>query len=330
MARPLRVEYPGAFYHVINRGNAGEKIFKSNSDRERFLGYLERVVERFSIRIHTYCLMINHYHFLIETPQPNLSRAIQWINVSYAAYFNRKRQRRGHLFQGRFKSILVDADEYLKHLSRYIHLNPVRAKIVERPSEYPWSSYPAFIGEANTPYWLETGWLLSQFGRKKKESARNYKEFVENVDMANVENPEKDLSGGFILGSSDFVNWVKERFLSALPDEKEIPQLRQLKPIIEKKTIVEAVSKEFGCDCESILKKGSKKNTARDMAIYLSREITGETCKNLGEYFDGISGAGITVRYNHMLKEFKRDRRLKSRADRVRKQIVKHLNMVKP
>ena len=116
MARPLRFEYPGAYYHIINRGNAGENIFNSVRDREKFLEYLEKAVERFSIIVHTYCLMTTHYHLLIETPQPNLSAAIQWLNVSYAAYYNKKHRRFGHLFQGRFKSILIDADGYLKHL----------------------------------------------------------------------------------------------------------------------------------------------------------------------------------------------------------------------
>ncbi len=109
----MRIEYPGAFYHVINRGNAGEKIFKSKRDKGKFLEYLEKAVERFSIIIHTYCLIDNHYQLLMETPEANLSVAVQWVNVSYAVYFNRKRQRSGHLFQGRFKAILVDADEYL-------------------------------------------------------------------------------------------------------------------------------------------------------------------------------------------------------------------------
>jgi len=122
MVRPLRVEYPGAYYHVINRGNAGEKIFLRRRDKEKFLEYLEKATERFSIIIHIYCIMSNHYHLLIETPQPNLSSAIQWLNVSYAAYYNKKHRRSGHLFQGRFRAILIDADEYLKHLSRYIHL----------------------------------------------------------------------------------------------------------------------------------------------------------------------------------------------------------------
>ena len=221
MARPLRVEYPGAFYHVMHRGNAGEDIFKSKRDREIFLEYFAKAVERFGIKIHTYCLMTNHYHMLIETPQPNLSQAIKWINVSYATYFNRKRRRSGHLFQGRFKSILVDADEYLKPLSRYIHLNPLRAKIVNVLSEYRWSSYPAFIGKIKSPDWLETDWLLSIFDRKRKLAAKSYQNFVETVDIAQLENPAKELTGGFILGSVEFVDWVKKTFLSKR-SEKDI------------------------------------------------------------------------------------------------------------
>jgi REP element-mobilizing transposase RayT len=131
MARPLRIEFPGAFYHVMNRGNTGMNIFRSARDREKFLEYVGEAVKRYGIKVHTYCLMTTHYHFLIETPYPNLSQAIKWINAGYSVYFNRKRRHFGHLFQGRFKAVLVDADEYLKHLSRYIHLNPVRARMVE-------------------------------------------------------------------------------------------------------------------------------------------------------------------------------------------------------
>ena len=174
MARPLRVEYPGAVYHVINRGNAGENIFRGNRDREKLLEYIEKAAERFLLNVHAYCLMNNHFHILLETQQPNLSRALQWFSVSYAGYFNRKHQRIGHLFHGRFKSILVDADEYLKQLSRYIHLNPVRAGLVNQPADYPWSSYPIYAGKVTAADWVETEWLLSQFGRTRKIAIKNY------------------------------------------------------------------------------------------------------------------------------------------------------------
>ena len=173
MARPLRVEYPGAYYHVINRGNAGENIFIDERDREKFLEYLAKGTERFITKIHTYCLMSNHYHLLIETPQANLSVAIQWLNVSYSVYFNKRHRRRGHLFQGRFKAILLDANEYLILLSRYIHLNPVRAKMVTHPLEYSWSSYPVFAGKRRKPDWLITETVLSYFGKEKKAATTN-------------------------------------------------------------------------------------------------------------------------------------------------------------
>lgn len=321
MARPLRVEYPGAFYHVINRGNNQEKIFKNDRDKEKFLEYLKKTAERFSIVIHTYCLMSNHFHLLVETPEPNLSVAIQWINVSYATYFNRKHGRHGHLFQGRFKAILIDADEYLKHLSRYIHLNPVRAKMVSNPAEYTWSSYLAFIGKQKAPQFLETDWLLSNFSKRKKEARRNYKNFVESADIKTLENPNRQLTAGFILGDSDFVNWVKETFLSGRKDEKEIPQLKKLKPKVQLETVLQAVCEEFNCSEEQIITKGRKKNKVREVAIYLAREVSGMSGKDLGGRFGGVSGALITMMYNRIVEEIAQNRRFKHRVEKTKKRI---------
>lgn len=322
MARPLRLEYPGAFYHVINRGNAGENIFINDRDKEKFLEYLEKAVERYLIRIHTYCLMTNHYHLLVETPQPNLSQAIKWVNVSYATYFNRKRNRSGHLFQGRFKSIIVDADEYLKPLSRYIHLNPVRAKMVESHDAYYWSSYPVFIGKRKGESWLETDWLLSLFGNSPKAASKIYRSYVENIDLDEVKNPGTDVVGGLVLGSTEFVAWIKETFLSKKTHQKEIPQLKKLKPGIELESVVKGVCDEFGCDSAQIKQKGLKRNLTRDVAIYIAREITGKSGVDLGRFFGGISGAGITNRCNYISKQLERNRRLKGRIDRIKNKIM--------
>jgi putative transposase len=322
MARSLRVEFAGAFYHVLNWGNAGEAIFRSNGDREKFLEYWGKAVERFGIKVHTYCLMPNHYHFLIETPEPNLSRAVQWVNVSYAAYFNRKHQRQGHLFQGRFKSILVDADGYLKELSRYIHLNPLRADMAEQPASYPWSSYPAFIGGQKAPDWLEMDWLLALFGKGRRKACKAYQAFVESVAPDAVENPAKDMVSGFILGSVEFVEWVKDAYLSKRTDEGDIPQLKKAKPRPSPDDVVSAVCREYGCDVRDIVQKGRKRNSARDMAIYLARELTGATGARLGAFFGNISGAGVTVRCNYVLTEASRNPRLKNRANRIRKRII--------
>jgi REP element-mobilizing transposase RayT len=322
MARPLRVEYPGAFYHVINRGNAGENLFKSKRDREKFLEYIEMAADRFSIVVHIYCLMNNHYHFLLETPHPNLSKAMQWVNVSYASYYNRKRKRNGHLFQGRFKSILVQAEEYLKQLSRYIHLNPVRAKLVEKPVDFQWSSYPAYIGVTKAPAWLETDWLLSQFAQKKPQAKKRYKSFVESVPLNELENLHKNLIGGFILGTQEFADWVKNNFLYFRNDEKEIPQLKQLIPMIPLEFVIEAVAREFGCDQEMILKKGLKKNMARDIAIYLARDLTGKTGKCLAECFRHNSGSSITRRCSYVTSLIDRNKRIRRRVNRLKQRIV--------
>lgn len=322
MARPLRIEYAGAFYHVMHRGNAGEDLFRNQRDREKLLGYLSKAVERYAIRVHTYCLMTNHYHLLVETPQPNLSQAIKWINVSYAAYFNRKRGRRGHLFQGRFKAVLVEADEYLKHLSRYIHLNPVRAGMVSHCKDYPWSSYPVFGGYAKPPEWLETQWLLSLFGSDQRDAKRGYRDFVEAAQNREIEDPSKDIVSGVILGSADFVNWVKNEILIKHKAIKEQPQLRSLKSGRTTEALLSVVCEVFSCEREAILRKGKKRNLARDVAIYLCREMTGESGVALGRRFGGISGAAITIRHNYMAKRLESDSKLKRQVTGIRNKII--------
>lgn len=322
MSRPLRVEYPGAFYHVINRGNAGQDVFKSLRDREKFLEYLETATTRFFIRIHTYCLMTNHYHLLVETPEANLSRAMQWINVSYAVYFNTKRERHGHLFQGRFKSVLVEADEYLKPLSRYIHLNPLRAKMVASASDYPWSSYSFYIGKKKTPEWLETDWLLEQFGGSLKKAHINYRAYVENVDVGSLKNPSREMTGGFILGDETFVKWVKEQFLSSQADDREKPQLRKLMLRVDINDIVSMVGESFDSDPEQILAKGKKRNMARDVAIYLSRNLTGQSGNELGRIFGNVTGAAITMKYKAVSEQIQKNKKLKSRIKRLTEKIL--------
>jgi len=322
MARPLRFEYPGAFYHVINRGNAKERIFLNDRDKEKFLDYLVVAVDRFSLIVHTYCLMDNHYHLLIETPEANISKAIQWLNVSYAVYFNRKRDRYGHLFQGRFKSILVDADEYLQILSRYIHLNPVRSRLVIKPGNYKWSSYNAMIGRIKAPEWLEVGYLLKYFHRTRKKARQLFQKFCEEVDIKTLKDPSKDTVQGFILGNEKFVKWVQEKLLSFKLDEREIPQLRKLKlrPSVDR--VVKEVGEEFACQIEDILRIGKKRNKAREVAIYLSQLHTGITGKELGKYFGQVSGARISMIFKKIKSEVESDRGLKKKVGEVIKRIV--------
>ena len=217
--------------------------------------------------------------------------------------------------------MLVDADEYLKPLSRYIHLNPFRARMVENCKDYPWSSYPAFGGYVKPPEWLETDWLLSLLGKNPEEAKKRYREFIESAQNEKIENPSDDVVGGAILGRVDFVNWVKKTFLSKDSDNKEIPQLKKLKPRPTPDDLIQAVSKEYGCGRETIIQKGKKRNVARDAAIYLCREMTGETAVALGRHFGGITGSGVAIKHNQIVNQIEADRKLKGRLNRIRKKI---------
>jgi len=322
MSRPLRIEYPGAFYHIINRGNAKEKIFLNDRDREKFLEYLKAALDRFSLIVHTYCLMDNHYHLLIETSEANISKAMQWLNGSYAVYFNRKRDRSGHLFQGRFKAILIDADEYLQALSRYIHLNPVRAKLVSSPGDYKWSSYNVLIGKAKAPEWLEVSYLLGYFHKTRKRAMQLFQKFCEEIDVESLKNPSRDASKGYILGDEDFVKWIQENLISLRLDEREIPLLRRLKlrPTVDK--IIEEVGEEFGCQVGDIIEVGKKRNRAREVAIYLSQLHTVFTGKELGKFFGQISGGRISMVQKKVKAEIEADNEFKKKVCKVIKRIV--------
>lgn len=227
MARPLRIEYPGAFYHVINRGQRQEPIVEDDHDRQRFVACLEKMCGQYATRIHAYCLMTNHYHLILETSEANLSRAIQWLNVSYASYFNRKHQYAGHLFQGRYKAIVGEADEYLESLSRYIHLNPVRAHIVKKPGDYAWSSCQYFVKSQKTPDWINLDRTLSGFGKTARVARNRYRAYLMETDPID---PSKDRLGSLLLGSQAFVDWAKATFLSGRQESSDIPELKRIKP----------------------------------------------------------------------------------------------------
>ena len=205
MARQLRIEYEGALYHVTSRGNAREKVFFTHSDREAFLEILNQVVERYGWVCHAYCLMTNHYHLLIETPNTNLSRGMRHLNGVYTQWVNRQMKRTGHLFQGRFKSILVEKESHLLELARYIVLNPVRAKMVRSARDWRWSSYRATAGQAAAPSFLTIGWILSQFGDTPSRATAAYRRFVQQGKGVRIWD---ELQRGSLLGTEGFVNQI--------------------------------------------------------------------------------------------------------------------------
>jgi putative transposase len=224
MARPLRVEFPGAVYHITSRGNRGERIYLDNYDREDFLRILCSVVNRFNWLCHTYCLMDNHYHLLIETIDSNLCRGMRHLNGVYTQLFNRKHEKFGHLFQGRYKAILVDKEEYLLSLCRYVVLNPVRAGLVKQPQDWKWSSYRGITGISESKPCLTTEWILSQFSMRRKEAIERYREFV--IEGIGGQSPLDEVRGQILLGGKRFVERFKE--LAGKKDSiKEIPRVQR-------------------------------------------------------------------------------------------------------
>ncbi len=220
MSRPLRLEFPNALYHVTSRGDRQEAIYEGDDDRRLFYEVLKGVYERYRWRIHAYCLMDNHYHLLIETPDANLSKGMRHLNGVYTQHYNTKHHRVGHVFQGRYKAILVQKDSYLMELARYIVLNPVRARMVRTAKDWPWSSYRATVGQADAPAWLYTDWLLSVFSKQKAAARRHYKQFV--ADGKGQASPWDELKNQVYLGSEPFVKKMQDK-LNDKTDLSEIP-----------------------------------------------------------------------------------------------------------
>jgi hypothetical protein len=234
-------------------------------------------------------------------------------------YFNIKRGQHGHLFQGRFKSILVEADEYLKHLSRYIHLNPLRCNIIDNLEDYHWSSYQAFVGKKNIPAWLETDWILQLFGKNRKVAQKAYRDFSENIDHKKIKDPSSEIAGGLILGSPDFVDWVKQTFLKPKPDDNELSGLADLKPRPSVNQVVQRVADSLGCSIDHIICKGKRQNVARDVAIYIARETTGQGAVDLGHYFGGVKGQTISMCCTRVKKAMENSKSLERNINRLLK-----------
>lgn len=263
MARPLRIEFAGALYHVTSRGNGREAIYWDDDDRLAFLGVVGEVCERFNWVVHAYCLMDNHYHLLVETPEGNLAKGMRQLNGVYTQTFNRQHGRVGHVFQGRYKAILVERETYLLELARYIVLNPVRAQMVRSAKEWPWSSYRATAGQAPAAPWLQTDWILSAFGQRKGEATERYREFV--AQGRNQPGPWEQLRNQVFLGSEQFVERLQAR-VDTGKDLSEVPA-RQRRPLPKP---LAHFSATFG---------------DRDAAIAAAYASGGYSMKEIGEHF---------------------------------------------
>lgn len=312
MSRPLRIEYPGAFYHVTSRGNERKMVFQSTRDREKYLTYLESAHHRYGAIIHLYCLMGNHYHLLLETPRGNLSKVLHHINGAYTTYFNIKRGRSGHLFQGRFKGIIVEKDAYCKELSRYIHLNPVRAGLVKRPSEYPWSSYRCFIGKDQKPEWLTMELILGEFGGEGMKGYRRYREYIERGETKELESPFKRVFASTFLGSEEFINRIRMEYLEKKKiDKRNIPAIKKVirGPSLEdiEKAVVEVIGKDH-----TLYKK---------MCIYLSHQYSGMRLDEIGACF-GMKGSAVSQLSRRFKETIRGDKELGGIFNKIKKEVL--------
>lgn len=313
MSRSIRVEYEKAFYHIIQRGIEKRHIFKEDRDKGKLIEYVAHVHKAYGAVIHAYCILDNHYHFIVETPRANIKQIMHSINTSYAVFYNKRHRRVGPLFQGRYKSILVQNDEYLWKLSSYIHNNPVKAKLVEKPEQYKWSSYPDYIGMRKRSDWLEMDFILNNFG-KGKERAERYAEYV-RFNMLKDEDLEKDIRNGFIYGSVDFAKHIIEVYLTGRTEERGIKEMSAIRSELELKSDqVRSVVKKYVPDV-----KEQKK-----IEMYMLRKYTSRKNEEISEAYEGIGMHAVSKIYTRIRDRRERDHRL----DKILKRIEEKMSNV--
>ena len=283
MARALRIEYPGAYYHITSRGNERKNIYRNNKDRDKFLSYLKSAYLRYGAVIHAFCLMNNHYHILLQTPKGNLSEIMLHINGAYSNYFNIRHKRRGHLFQGRYKAILVEADSYAGELSRYIHLNPVRAAMVGLPEKFKWSSYQYYMVKRKKPEWLTVDFILSYFGSSNVQARKNYRGFVNARINSKYDSPLEETVASMMLGSDNFIELIKDKYIDHKKRDKNVPALKELRISPD----IAETYEEVKAQCEN------DTSLSKKITIYLFHQYSDKRLKEIGAYF-GIGDSAVS------------------------------------
>ena len=261
----LRIEYSWAVDHVTSRGKARRKIFTNEQDRENFFFVLGYVVIRYNWLYHAYCLMDNHYHLLIEMPDANLSVGMRQLNGIYTQRYNRRHSKTGHVFQGRFKAIVVDKEHYLLELCRYVVLNPVRAKLVEEVKKWPWSSYQATAGLKTAPGYLMIDWILGMLSTKRKAAQKRYQRFV--AEGKQLASPWEGLKGQVLLGEENFVEGLKD----LLADKQQVKEIPRRQRYVSRPSL------------STLFREGDKKDR-RDMIIHDAHVKYGYTLKEIADH----------------------------------------------
>jgi putative transposase len=333
MARPLRIQYPGAYYHVMNRGNRREDIFLSDKDRKVFLDGLVDSCATYSIKLIAYVLLSNHFHLIVHTPQANLSEFMRHFLVTYTVRFNRRNGRVGHVFQGRFKSLLVDEDEYLLPLSRYIHLNPIRTSRFKNVDfqtksaylkKYPWSTFAGYCYLKKRNKHIDYGWFLSTyFGEDTAIGRRRCREYVYRAIEGEIENPFEEVVHQSILGAADFVEWARQK----LPrkGQREVPSLTKLQQHISVESIIEEVANAGSAQAEDLRDRKTKLKDLRQIAMELSYRYSNCKQKEIGMIF-GVDYSTVSQSRARLKAKLKSSRKLEKQFHRIQVQIDKMSN----
>lgn len=322
MARPLRIQFPGAWYHVMNRGRHGEPIFKGRRDYYQFIDLLVETADMWNLRIAAYCLMENHYHLLIQTPDANLSRCMRHIDGVYTQRFNLRYGCDGQLFRGRYKSILIEIDHYLLQLVRYIHRNPLKAGLVDHIDNYPWSSHKGYLSKAEKWNWLYKDFVLSMLSTQENERVKIYRRFVSKDDDGEeaLDNIFERKKWPSILGSKEFLNLIKEKFFSKKLDD-EIPQSKELAPDVDR--IKKLICQTYQIKEEELLiSRRGVFNEPRNVAIYLTRQLTGDSLKQIGEHYrmkKYSSASSVVERMKSMMVV---DRKLRKHIENLKAMLI--------
>lgn len=314
MARPRRLEAPGVVYHVVVRGNERRAVFRDDSDRVRYLGRLAHYREKFGFRLLAFCLMDNHVHLAMETSRHPLSRIMAGVQFTYTQYFNRRYRRVGHLFQGRYKAFIVDRDAYLLALVRYIHENPVKAKIVERPEDYRWSS-DRYYRKGKSPEWLDQEVVLGMLGRPRREALRRYRAFMGGEIEKRYE--EIRALGQVVKGDEEFAKVV---FQHAVEPE---PVLRWL----TEEKVTRAAAKAVGLEVAQLRAPGRRRDLsrARAVAAYAAKRYGGISFDRMGRYL-GRDGSTLVRDVGHLEKQLDTSPALRSLVAKLRAALAPQSN----
>ena len=305
----------------MSRGRRGEDIFLTAKDYDLFITVLQETVEMFNLKVSGFCLMPTHYHLLLCTPDGNLSRCMRQVNGVYTQRFNRRHEKDGQLFRGRFKSVLVDMDNYLLEVLRYIHNDPVRAEIVENVDDFSWSSHKGYCSRAKKWHWLHKDFPLAMFSKKSSQAKKGYLEFMRQQESDEIEAfyAKKNLPS--ILGDEDFKDWLREKFHD-LRLKPEVPAAKEL--ALGGKTIRDMVGKEFRVDNDTLMisRRGTE-NLARDVAIYLQRKYCGQTLAEMGNDYSIGCYSTVSSAIQRIKSRLLQDSKLRKKVSKLEKKLDK-------